>query len=415
MKKQVVLIFYPESTAFVKAIEDFAAFVKRWGNCDVKANPSMCVDDTLLQEMVTECCTGQFIGIVLSEHINMVYEILNHGEILPLDSDLQTRFIFELLKKVHSEGKQKTIISFFPVQVENLLLKEEKILTLTEMERTRPNAQKVNLKHIYQMFQRIHDNQFSIGAFKESVAAGNEQMRELLESIDKLPKGLITGDKLDNSNIQAFPDIQLSSLSENISGSRYSDSGNNNMDQSHGSRKLSEKHLQTLEWAEEQKHLKNGHAQIKLPSFDHHCQQNGMSPSVLYQPMRNSRCEQTCTCDESCDENEAVLDKGYSKLREAQPRNIYHVGENPTTKSRYGSYKNSQNGVCHTGDILAVEKKNVTFVRDDAVFPKDSSLLEDDGEFLPPDSESEDDSASMLFVKINQRYEDSIRQQTSHL
>ena len=71
--------------------------------------------------------------------------------------------------------------------------------------------------------------------------------------------------------------------------------------------------------------------------------------------------------------------------------------------------------MCHTGDILAVEKKNVTFVRDDAVFPKDSSLLEDDGEFLPPDSESEDDSASMLFVKINQRYEDSIRQQTSHL
>ena len=71
--------------------------------------------------------------------------------------------------------------------------------------------------------------------------------------------------------------------------------------------------------------------------------------------------------------------------------------------------------MCHTGDILAVEKKNVTFVRDDAVFPKDSSLLEDDGDFLPPDSESEDDSASMLFVKINRRYEDSIRQQTSHL
>ena len=62
--------------------------------------------------------------------------------------------------------------------------------------------------------------------------------------------------------------------------------------------------------------------------------------------------------------------------------------------------------MCHTGDILAVDKKNVTFVRDDAEFPKDSSLLEDDGEFLPPDSESEDDSASMLFVKINWRYED---------
>ena len=72
----------------------------------------------------------------------------------------------------------------------------------------------------------------------------------------------------------------------------------------------------------------------------------------------------------------------------------------------------------HTGDILAVEKKNVTFVRDDAVFPKDSSLLEDDEEFLPPDSESEDDSASMLcekIIKINRRYEDTIKQQTSHL
>ena len=57
----------------------------------------------------------------------------------------------------------------------------------------------------------------------------------------------------------------------------------------------------------------------------------------------------------------------------------------------------------------------MTLVRDDAVFPKDSSLLEDDGEFLPPDSESEDDSASVLCKKINRRYEDSIRQQTSHL
>ena len=64
--------------------------------------------------------------------------------------------------------------------------------------------------------------------------------------------------------------------------------------------------------------------------------------------------------------------------------------------------------MCHTGDILAVDKKNVTFVRDDAVFPKD-------GEFLPPDSESDDDSASMFCEKINRRYEDSIRQQTSHL
>ena len=50
------------------------------------------------------------------------------------------------------------------------------------------------------------------------------------------------------------------------------------------------------------------------------------------------------------------------------------------------------------------------------MFPKDSSLLEDDVVFLPPDSESEyDDSASMLCEKINRRYEDSIRQQPSHL
>ena len=409
MKKQVILIFYPESIDFVKAVEDLSAFVKRWGNCDVMASQNMCMDDTLLQQTVNEYCNGQFISIILSEHINMIYEILNHGDNLPTNTDLQARFIFELLKKVHSEGKQKTIISFFPVQLENLLLKEEKILTVTEVERTRANTNKANLKHIYQLFQRIHDNQFSIATFKESVAAGNEQMKELLDSIQKLPRGIITGDKLDNSNIPAIPDKQQVSSPGN-----YLTVGNNNMNQ----HETCEKHLKTLEWAEEPKWLQNGHAHIKWPSSGYPCEQNGTSPSVKYHPVRNTKCDLTCTCDQSCEDNDTVFGNGHCRHGLNQPRNISFAGEKSIKKPKHGSYKSSRNGLCRPAEGLSTSNKVLKSLRDDTVFPAADGMLQDEVDFIPPDSDLDDDSdsASMYFEQINKRYFETIKQQhTSHL
>ena len=413
MKKKVVMIFYPESKAFIKAVEDLSNLVSTWGDCEVTANQNMLTNSLELQQKLNECCDGQFVCIILSEHINMIYEILRHGEDLPNDSDLQIQFIFELVKKIHSEGKQKTFVSFFPVQLENLLLKEEKILQLTETAGTRLEACKANLKHIYQLFCKIQDNQFSSKAFQDSLNGGNEQMKELLESIQKLPKGIITGDKLDNSNIQVTTSQQGPIVShcepENLS--------------SHLPSKLCEKHLETLKWTEEQNRLKNGHTQVKwTPDFS-----TQTFPKVMFEPVRNTDSDLTCTCDRSCDDNDALYSGAYSRLHEEAPKgNICFSDEKSRKTAVYRPFKNSdshfrvqdnfenqkdRNGFCRPGKLSSRSNKPFRGLGDDSVYPKPDGMPEESGEFLAPDSDSESDTASMLFENINRRYFENMKHQ----
>ena len=430
-KKKVMMVFYPESSVFVEAVKDLSALISRWGDCDVVAYQNMCTEEEQLLPKIDKCCNDHFLCIVLSEHINMIYEILNHGENLPLDSDLHTCFIFELLKKIHSEGKQKTVVSFFPVQLDNLLLKEEKILTITEKAGTKLETCKANLIHIFQLFHKIHDNEFSVAAFQESMTGGNEQMTKLLKTVQNLPRGLVTGDKLDNSNIQVIPRHQepVLSDSENLLSGRLLLEGNNNIAQKNLPSKLCDKHLDTFKWTEEQNRLKSGKTAIKwasdtsyLPSL-----KNGMDPQVGYEPIKTMECDLdlTCTCDRSCSENDDIFTVGYSKPNEAPQGKIPFLCDKPVKMTTHSSHKNSVNhlrmkdtfgsrmGYCRQGKASSLRgSKGFGGLRDDGVYraSKADSLLDEEGEFIPPDSDTESDTQSILLENINLRYAENTRQ-----
>ena len=426
-KKRVMMIFYPESSAFVEAIEDLSAFITKWGDCDVVPYQNICTEAELAQK-IEECCNDHFICIVLSEHINMVYEILTHGENLPLDSDLQTHFIFEFLKKVHSEGKQKTVVSFFPIQLDNMLLKEDKLLTITENVGTKVETSKANLIHIFQLFHKIHDNEFSVAAFQESMTTGNEQMTKLLKSIQNLPKGLVTGDKLDNSNVQVVSGRReiVMSDSENLLSGDLLMEGNNNIAQVNMPSKLGDKHLDTLKWTEEQNRLLSGKTEIKW-SPGHPFSKDGMDPQVGYEPIKTTECDLdlSCTCDRSCSENEDLFTVGYTKQNEATKVNIPFSCDKPMKlMTPLRPYQNSDNhlrmkesfgnriGYCRRGKRSLHGGKSFGGLRDDVIYPasKVDSVLDEEGEFIPPDSDTESDTQSMLLENINRRYAENTQQ-----
>ena len=443
-RKRVMMIFYPECSAFVEAIEDLSTFITKWGDCDVIPYQNICTEAELAQK-IEECSNGHFICIILSEHINMVYEILTHGENLPNDSDLQTQFIFEFLKNIHSKGKQKTVVSFFPVQLDNVLLKDEKILTITEKAGTKLETSKANLIHIFQLFHKIHDNEFSVAAFQESMATGNEQMTKLLKSIQNLPKGLVTGDKLDNSNVQLLAARRdtLMSDSENMLPEDLFQEGNNNIAQKNLTSKLCDKQLDTLKWTEEQNRLLSGNIEIKW-SPSHPYTKNGIDPQVGYQPIKTTECDLdlSCTCDRSCSENDDLFTVGYPKQNEAPMGPITFSCEKPMKMPLHRQYQNSDSHLrlkesfgnsdsqkrlkesfgnriryCRRGKKSTLHG-GIGFdsLRDDMVYPasKADGLLEE-GYFIPPDSDIESDTQSMLLENINRRYAENTQQCQSML